>query len=138
EIFRFKEMESYFKNPMTYAGVLDLNIYIKRNFAPLEERVRSIIAIEKEAPRVVAAAKANLAESLARPFIDTAIDIANGSADFLGKDLAEALKEIKNEALMTEFKQVNQRTIEELRGYAAWLGTEKLPKAHARYALGRQ
>src|SRR5438876_1703077 len=39
EIFRFEEMESYFKNPMTYAGVLDLNIYIKRNFAPLEERV---------------------------------------------------------------------------------------------------
>ena len=45
EIFQFEDVEGFRKNPMTYAGVLDLNIYIKRNFAPLEERVRSIIAI---------------------------------------------------------------------------------------------
>ena len=126
------------KNPMTYAGVLDVNIYIKRNFAPLEARLRSIIAIEKQAPKVIAAAKANLEASLAKPFIETAIEVADGSADFLSKDLVEALKEVKNEQLLTEFKAVNQRAIGELRSYVTWLKGEKLPKAHTRYALGRE
>ncbi|HXT39454.1 MAG TPA: DUF885 domain-containing protein [Candidatus Angelobacter sp.] len=136
EIFQFENVEAYTKNPMTYAGVLDVNIYIKRNFAPLEDRVKSVIAIERQTPRIIAAARANLEESLAKPFIETAVEIANGSADFLGKDLVEALKEVKNEALMAEFKTVNQQAIQELRGYVAWMTKEKLPKAHTRYAFG--
>src|SRR5204863_367540 len=83
EIFKFVDMESYTRNPMTYADVIDVNIYIKRNFAPLEDRVRSIIAIEREAPKIFAAARANLVESLPKPFVQTAIDVAKGSIDFL-------------------------------------------------------
>ena len=138
ELFKFAEMQSYTRNPMTYAGVLDVNVYIKRNFAPLEARVRSIIAIEKQAPKIMAAARANLVESLAQPYIETAIEIANGSADFLGKELVEALKEVKNDSLMAEFATVNASAIAGLRSYAQWLQKEKLPNAHNRYALGRE
>jgi len=35
----------------------------------------------------MAAARANLAEALPRPQVETAIEQANGAADFLGKDL---------------------------------------------------
>ena len=138
EIFQFEDVEGHVKNPMTYAGVLDVNIYIKRNFAPIEARARSIIAIEEQAPKVIAAAKANLEASLAKPFIETAIEVADGSADFLSKDLVEALKEVKNEQLLTEFNAANQRAIGELRSYVTWLKGEKLPKAHTHYALGRE
>src|SRR5438270_813872 len=95
ERFKFEQMESYTKNPMSYADVLDVNIYIKRNFAPLEQRVRSIIAIEEQAPKVMEAARRNLAGSLAKPFVETAIEVAKGAADFLSKDLVEALKGLK-------------------------------------------
>jgi len=78
-------MQIYSQNPMTYASVLDVSIYIKRNFAPFEDRVRSIIAILSGAPKVIAAARANLADSLPRPQIETAIEEANGSVDFLSK-----------------------------------------------------
>ena len=40
EIFGFEQMRIYSDNPMTYAGALDVNIYIKRNFAPMEEQMR--------------------------------------------------------------------------------------------------
>src|SRR5262245_33351228 len=43
QLFRFDTMRSFTRNPMTYAGAMDVNIYVKRNFAPLEERVRYII-----------------------------------------------------------------------------------------------
>jgi uncharacterized protein (DUF885 family) len=137
EIFGLEQLQSYTQNPMTYAGVIDVNIYIKRNFAPLPERVRSIIAILNQAPAVMTAAKINLAESLPRPYVETAIEAADGVVDFLGKDLVDALKDVKDEALMAEFKTANQRAIEELRGYSTWLKEKKLPLANQRYALGR-
>jgi len=53
ERFRFEEMDAFHNNPMTYADVIEVNIYIKRNFAPLEERVdRSFPS--KPAPKVMA------------------------------------------------------------------------------------
>ncbi len=138
EVFGFDQMRIYALNPMTYASVLDVNIYIKRDFAPLENRVRSIIAILNHAPNVTAAARANLAESLPRPQVETAIDEADGVADFLGKDLVNALKVVTNQNLMAEFASVNQRAIAAMRGYVDYLRKEKLPKANDHFALGRE
>jgi uncharacterized protein (DUF885 family) len=138
EIFNFEEMESYTKNPMTYAGAMDVNIYIKRNFAPLIDRLKSIIAIEKEAPIIFAVAKSNLVDSLAKPYIETAIQIAKGSADFLNSDLKVALKVLKKDSLMAVFETTNNKAISELKAFIEYLEKEKLPKAHNNYALGRE
>jgi uncharacterized protein (DUF885 family) len=138
EIFRFEDMQSYTQNPMTYLAWSDVNIYIKRNFAPLETRVNSIIAIENQAPKIFSAARANLTESLSKPFLETAIEMANGAAEFLSKDLVEAVKKVKDETLMASFRTANAGAISELRNYVSYLKQEKLPKAHTHYALGRE
>jgi uncharacterized protein (DUF885 family) len=138
EIFSFEEMQIYKLNPMTYAGVLDVSVYIKRDFAPLRERVRLLTAVLNQAPTITAAAKANLAESLPRPEIETAIEQANGAADFLGKDLVEALNEVSDKKLMSSFRTANDRAIEELHAYVKYLKEQKVPKANDQYALGRQ
>jgi uncharacterized protein (DUF885 family) len=137
EIFGFERMDIFRQNPMTYAGALDASIYVKRDFAPLEQRAHSLIAILNQTPPLFAAARANLAGELPRPQVETAIEQTEGVADFLAKDLVAALNEVKNDELMAEFMAVNQRAIEELHGYAAWLRQQKLPSANARYALGR-
>src|SRR5208337_1961205 len=94
ETFGFDRMDIFRQNPMTYAGALDVSIYIKRDFAPLGQRVRSLIAILNQAPPLFAAARANLAEELPRPQVETAIEQTDGTADFLAKDLVAALKEV--------------------------------------------
>ena len=136
EIFSFDQMQVYSQNPMTYAGVIDVNIYVKRNFAPLEDRVKSITSILEQAPNIFAAARTNLAESLPRPQIEIALDQANGAVDFLGKDLVDALKPVHDEKLMTAFKTANDRAIEELRNYATYLKEQNAPKANDRSSLG--
>ena len=136
EIFGFDQMQIYSQNPMTYASVLDVNIYVKRNFAPLEDRVRSIVAILSQAPKITAAARTNLAASLPRPQVETAIDEAAGVADFLSKDLVEALKSVTNQALMSEFDAANRQAVQEMRDYVNYLKEQKLPKANDRFALG--
>jgi uncharacterized protein (DUF885 family) len=137
-IFGFEDRGSYIKNPMTYAGAIDVNIYVKRNFGPLEDRVQSIISIEKGSPAVFAAAKANLADSLGRPLIEMAIEVAKGSVSFLSKDLVVALKDLKNDSLKAAFTAANKIAIDQVNGYVDFLKKVKLPKANNNYAIGTE
>ncbi len=82
EIFGIEDLNKYAINPMAYAGLIDVNIYISRNFAPLEDRVKSIIAIENQAPQQFDYAKANLQDSLAKPFVETAIKLPKAPHHF--------------------------------------------------------
>ena len=138
ELFNFENFEVYTKNPMTYAGAMDVSIYIKRNFAPLEQQIKSIIAIENQAPKLYEDAKANLQDSLALPHIQLAIEIAKGSASFLGNDLLVALKDVKNDSLMKAFNSANKKAIDAINGYVTFLEKEKLPKANNDYAIGKE
>lgn len=138
ELFSFEDLHVFTKNPMTYAGAIDVNIYIKRNFAPIEQQIKSIIAIENEAPKLYESAKANLQDSLALPHIQLAIEIARGSASFLGKDLLVALKDVKNDSLMKAFNVANKKAIDAINGYANFLEKEKLPLANNKYAIGKE
>ena len=138
EIFKIEDFQVYARNPMTYAGIIDANTYVKRNFAPIEDRVRSIISIEKQAPGIFADAKANLVDSLAKPYVETAIQIANGSVNFLGNDLPAALKDVKNDTLMADFKMANKIAMDAIHDYVSWLRTEKLPRSHNHYGIGRE
>jgi uncharacterized protein (DUF885 family) len=138
ELFNFENLDLYTKNPMTYAGAIDVSIYIKRNFAPLEQQIKSIITIENQAPKLYEDAKANLQDSLALPHIQLAIEIAKGSASFLGNDLLVALKDVKNDSLMKAFNSANKKAIDAINGYVSFLEKEKLPKANNDYAIGKE
>lgn len=63
-IFWMDDLHIYRSNPMVYAGAIDVNIYVKRNFAPIEQQVQSIISIEKDAPAFFEHAKQNLQDTL--------------------------------------------------------------------------
>lgn len=138
ELFQIRDMSAFEQNPMTYAQAIDVNVYIKRNFAPLADRVRSIIAVENQAPNIVIAAKTNLNAVLPKPYVELAIEIARGSADFMKKNLVEALVGLKDEKLIAGFQQSNRKATMALTDYANWLEKEKLPKATAPFALGEE
>lgn len=137
EIFLMEDLGIYTKNPMTYAGAISLNLFVQRDFAPLDERVKSIIAIEEQTPALFASARENLADSLAKPYVETAILVARGGADFMEKELVEALAQGVGDSLKATFTASNKKAIAELRGFATWLEKEKLPKVHQHYAIGK-
>jgi uncharacterized protein (DUF885 family) len=136
EIFSFEDMAEYTKNPMIYAGAVDVSIYVKRNFATLTDRLKSIITIEKQVPGLYADAKANLNDSLPKPYVETAIQIAQGTSAFMNDDLIVALKDVKNDTLMATFNTANKAAVEAINSFATWLQNVKLPKANNKYALG--
>ncbi|MBA3962428.1 MAG: DUF885 domain-containing protein [Chthoniobacterales bacterium] len=138
ELTQFVDMNVFEKNPMAYARAIDVNIYIKRDFKPLAERVRDIVTIEDQTSNVMTAAKTNLATVLPKPFVELAVQIANGSADFLEKDLVAALKDLDDESLRAAFEDSNKKAAAALRDYANWLTKERMAKATADFALGAE
>ena len=138
ELFEIQDMSVFERNPMVYASAGDVNVYIKRNFAPLEDRVRSLVAIESQIPNILIAARTNLDEKLPKPFVELAIQIARGSADFLKKDLVAAVSGLKDEQLRVAFQAANRRAGTALSDYATWLERDKLPKATLNFALGEE
>jgi uncharacterized protein (DUF885 family) len=138
EIFQREAMAIYERNPIVYARPADVNIYIKRNFAPLEDRVHSIVAIESQVPNILIAARTNLDAVLPKPYVELAIRVAKGSADFLRKNLVAAVADLKDERIRTEFLEANRKAAAALTDYAAWLERDKLPKATDDFALGQE
>jgi len=123
---------------MVYARAADVNVYIKRNFAPLEDRVRSLVAIESQIPNILIAARTNLSDVLPRPYVELAVQIARASSDFLKKDLVAAVAGLKDEQIRVAFQESNRKAASALTDYAAWLEREKLPKASLDFALGEE
>ncbi len=138
DLFEMQDMAVFERNPMVYARAGDVNVYIKRNFAPLEDRVRSLVAIESQIPNILIAARTNLDEKLPKPFVELAIQIAKGSADFLKKDMVAAVSGLKDEQLRVAFQTANRKAANALSDYATWLEREKLPKATLDLALGEE
>jgi uncharacterized protein (DUF885 family) len=138
DLFEMQDMSVFERNPMVYARAADVNVYIKRNFAPLEDRVRSVVAIESQIPNILIAARTNLNDVVPKPYVELAIQIAKGSADFLKKDLVAAIGNLKDEQLRVAFHEANRKAANALNDYATWLEREKLPKASMDYALGEE
>src|SRR6266516_7053669 len=138
DLFEMQDMSIFERNPMVYARAADVNVYIKRNFAPLDDRVRSLVAIESQIPNILIAARTNLNEQLPKPFVELGIQIAKGSADFLKKDLIAAVSALKDEQLRVAFQEANRKAANALNDYAAWLQREKLPKASLDFALDEE
>jgi uncharacterized protein (DUF885 family) len=135
-----EKQRPYWRNPMAYAGdswnAMDVSGYLIRDFKPLNERFANITSIIRKAPEYLAVARKNLEEKLPKPFVETAIDTANGTASFLEKDVAKAASGLTDEKARKEFEAAMKPAVAAFRSYADWLKLKKLPKADNSYALG--
>jgi uncharacterized protein (DUF885 family) len=135
ELFNFVDLQMYTRNPITYAQAVDINTYVKRNFAPLEYRLGCIIKVDRQFPRIFEQAKQNLEDTLPKPFVDMAIEVAQGAEGFLKKDLLVALKDVKSDAMMKVFGTSNAQAIAALEDYIRFLKKKKTNNA---FALGEE
>jgi uncharacterized protein (DUF885 family) len=137
ELWALETQRANTQNPMTYAGALDVSVYLKRDWKPWAERARDITAILRHAPDLFAAARANLDPVLPKPFIETAVEVAEGSATFLKNDVAKEIQKLPDDALRDAYTQAAGVAVDQLNAYVAWLKTDRLPRATTAFALGR-
>ena len=125
------------KNADAYPGAASNAVYtiMKRSYAPADERLKFVIAREKLMPKLFVHARANL-RNPPRIFTDIAIEQVDGIQGFFRNDLPLAFAEIKDAALLAEFRASNDAVIAALGDYKVWLTKELLPRSTGDYALG--
>jgi uncharacterized protein (DUF885 family) len=127
------------KNPDNYSGAATGSIFsiVKRNFAPLTGRLRSVIEREKQIPRALLQAR----EVLLNPpkiYTDIAIEQLPGNIDFFQTTVPEAFKDVQDQALLAELKSSNDGAIAALQDYQSWLQKELAPRSNGTYAIGAE
>jgi len=127
------------KNADNYSSAVTSSIFalIKRDFAPPEERLRSVIEREKQIPRALTQARGIL-RNPPKIYTDIAIEQLPGNIDFFQTTVPEAFKEVKAAALRAEFKSSNDATIAALKDYQRWLQKDLLPRSRGTFAIGAE
>lgn len=137
DLFQLDIMRLYTRNPMAYAGAVDVSIYGKRDFAPKPSRARSAAKVLECVPTIVAAAKANLDQNLPEVYIRTAILIAQGQVDFYKGDLLAAFADMTDAELKQQLAAAANTAASAMEGYITFLRDERLPHATMDFSIGR-
>jgi uncharacterized protein (DUF885 family) len=108
---------------------------MERNFAPADDRLRSLIAREKQMPSLIAEARTNL-QNPPRIFTEIAIEQLPGIISFFQHDVPAAFVDAHDAALKSEFAQNNAAVIAALNEYLAWLKADLLPRSNGDFRIG--
>ena len=111
------------KDPDTYSGGITNSAYVvmKRNYAPAADRLRALIARERNAVPV---------------YTQIAIEQIDGNISFFKNVVPAAFTEVTDTALLAEFRKSNAAVMAALADYKQFLQHELLPKSTGSYAYG--
>ena len=131
------EVRTWARDPDYYASGIANSAFslIKRDYAPAEQRMRSMIERARAMPAALAAARANLADP-PRVYVEIAIEQIDGTRELFRTAVVDAFAEVKDAGLQAELKAANDAVIAALDDYKAWLQKEVLPTAKGQYAWG--
>jgi uncharacterized protein (DUF885 family) len=110
---------------------------MERNFASPDERLRSLVAREKQMPALLADARVNL-KNPPRIFTEIAIEQLPDIVSFFERDVPQAFADARDPALKAEFPQTNAAVIAALNSYLGWLKTDLLPRSNGDFRIGAE
>ena len=103
ELFTFEEMRPLENNPMRQAGFLNMGGYVRRDYAPLEDRLRAATAALRQVPDFLDTVDAALREDLSHHIVDMSVESYEGMAHFYRTDLAAFAYRIDDKEISASF-----------------------------------
>jgi hypothetical protein len=138
ELFWVETADQPHRNPAYYMDAgLDPSVYVTRNYAPAETRLRAYIRYLREVPRATQQIRANLRTPLPVSFIDYGKSAFGGFADYYPGDGTRAFAGVGDRALQGELRDASRDAARAMRGLADWLESQRR-SATADFALGPQ
>ncbi len=138
ERFELEELREFERNPLAFSGPLDVSGYIKRDYAPLDQRVQVLSEHLRQVPDYLKSAQETLRDPVPRPFLQTALEVYGGTIQFQEEDLRRAVEPVRNGALRDEFDRANDTAITALRQFVQHLEDAIRPRAVEEFAIGEE
>jgi uncharacterized protein (DUF885 family) len=136
-LLELQSIQMWRKDPDVYISGLSYSVFLimRRNFAPPEERLRSVVARERQIPKVVEAARQNL-QNPPKVYTQVALQQMPDTVKFFQKDVPEAFQKVKDPKLLADFKASNDGVVEALRKFQTFLQKDLLPASNGDFRLG--
>jgi uncharacterized protein (DUF885 family) len=135
-----EKIEDHLRNPGLYPGEVMNGIFmlIIRDFAPLPERVRLMLARTRKAGEVLAQGQANIVpERVPRVWAEVALEQAM-QAPGLFMGLLPAIAAQAAPELEEEMMAAGQAAVESIQEYIAFLQNDVIPNAEGEFAVGKE
>lgn len=139
QLLELESVRNWRRNPDMYSSKASAEIFslMKRNFASPEERLRLVIAREKQIPDLLAHAKTNLTEPV-KIYSEVALEQLPGIISFFETQVPAAFEKVDNAQLQKEFAETNAYTVWALKSYQDFIKNALLPKAKEEFAIGAE
>ena len=108
ELFIFNDLKPLENNPMRHTGYLNVSGYIRRDYAPLEDRIRSATSAMKQAPDFLEVLDQALSNRISSHVVDMSVESYSGMARFYRVDLADAATSVTDPEIVTKFNQARE------------------------------
>ncbi len=99
DLFWLEKARYPFTNPYWYIGNVDPDMYLSRDYAPLETRMRAYIKYAQGIPKMVTDIQANLVGPLPKTYVELGIADFGGFAEFYTKDVTPVFASVSNPEL---------------------------------------
>jgi uncharacterized protein (DUF885 family) len=137
ELLTLQTIRPWEKNADNYSGACANGAFVlmERKFASTDDRLRSVIAREKQMPALLDAARVNL-KNPPHIYTEIAIEQLPDIIKFFQNDVPLAFADAQDDKLKAEFAQTNLAVVTALDNYLAWLKADLLPRSKGDYKIG--
>jgi hypothetical protein len=137
DLFWLESAEWPFRCPQFYADSIDPDVYVSREYAPLDQRLRAYTAYAKSIPVAVEQIRKNLRTPLPKTFVKIGHTAFGGLISFYQKDVPGIFASVKDEQLQKDFKEANDGAIKAMQDIDAWFTTQEA-SATENFQLGAE
>jgi Bacterial protein of unknown function (DUF885) len=135
DLFWIEKTQFPFSNPAWYLGQIDPEVYLSRNYAPLDVRMKGYLKYAQGIPRIAASIKENLKSPMPKTYVELGIDEFGGLADFYAKSVAAVFASVSDADLQKQLKDADAAAAQAMSGLKDYLVGER-KNATDKYALG--
>jgi len=123
-------------NPYWYLDNLDPDVFLTRNYAPLDVRMKAFIKFARGIPKMATDIQANLQGPLPKTFIELGIADFGGFVDFYKKDVPQIFASVSDPDLQKQLAEVDTNASTAMSNLTVYL-TGLRKTANDKFALGK-
>ncbi|HVR27960.1 MAG TPA: DUF885 domain-containing protein [Thermoanaerobaculia bacterium] len=125
------------RNPRFYAGPLDPDVYISREYAPLKQRMRAYIEYARNVPAAAEHIRRNLRTPLPESYVRIGRISFGGMATYLENDVPQVFANVDDRQLEAELREANEQAVAAMKQLDAWFAEQEAQATQA-FALGTE
>jgi uncharacterized protein (DUF885 family) len=135
DLFWIEKVKFPFSNPAWYKDKIDPDMYLNRNYAPLDVRMKAYIKYARGIPKMANDIKANLQSPMPKTYVELGIAQFGGMAEFYTKSVAATFASVSDPDLQKQLSDADTAAAQAMDGLKQYLVDER-KKANDKFALG--